>query len=110
MQALERKYCWLPAPRATLTWPSMVQAAPAACAVAEHLPGVPICCVGSAVGASGLQRGQTSAAVPSHSGSVVPLQLLRQYLRVVPWTIGRLWKVPVQQASKSDPLGEPLAA
>src|SRR5215813_11146198 len=43
--------------------------------------------------------------LPSHSVSDVPSQLLRQYLRVEPWMIGKLCELPVQPLSRSEPEG-----
>src|SRR4029450_11094051 len=44
------------------------------------------------------------APVPSHTVSVVPSQLLRPYLRVEPWMIGKLCELPVQPLSRSLPV------
>src|SRR5262245_62059096 len=42
--------------------------------------------------------------LPSHSVSEVPSQLLRQYLRVEPWMIGKLCELPVHPLSRSLPV------
>src|SRR5262245_55870083 len=42
--------------------------------------------------------------LPSHSVSPVTSQLLRQYLRVEPWMIGKLCELPVHPLSRSLPV------
>src|SRR5262245_58492363 len=42
--------------------------------------------------------------LPSHMVSEVPSQLLRQYLRVEPWMVGKLCELPVHPLSRSLPV------